>query len=127
MSVEKKDIESRADIEQMVKSFYAKVLADPLIAPFFTNVVNVDWDHHLPVMFIFWESILFDKPVYSGNPMMAHISLHQKSPMKPEHFQRWLLHFETNLREQFQGPVTERASQRAMSIAAVIQSKTTSI
>ena len=55
----KKDITSKADIEMLVNRFYDKVKVDDLIGYFFTKVVQVNWDKHLPVMYRFWDNALF--------------------------------------------------------------------
>lgn len=120
----KKDISTRADIELMVNSFYEKVNKDSLISPFFTEVVHVHWEQHLPRMYEFWESLLLDTNTFEGNPMQAHIRLNEKKHLEKEHFTRWLELFENNINELFQGEVTEKAKQRARSIAMVIELKT---
>ena len=120
---EKLDIQSRADIENMVNSFYQKVQQDNVISHFFNDVVKLDWSKHIPVMYDFWESILLDKHNYKGNPMPAHISLHEKSPMKKEHFDRWIQLFSSTVDELFQGEKAELAKTRALSIATVMQIK----
>ena len=118
------DIANRDDIEILIRAFYKKVLSDDLIAHFFTNVVQVDWEAHFPTMFDFWESIILENGAYKGNAMLPHLKLHAKSPLKKEHFDRWLELFTTTLQEHFSGPNAERAKQRAMSIAFTIQLKT---
>ncbi len=117
----KKDIENRDDIIRLVNAFYNKVRPDPAIGYFFSEVVNVDWEKHLPVMYNFWENIIFHVGSYSGNPMKHHLSLHQKSPMKKEHFNRWIQLFNETVDELFEGEKTEQAKQRALSIATVMQ------
>jgi hemoglobin len=119
----KKDIVNRSDIELLVNSFYDKVNRDPLIAFFFSEVVVVDWDKHLPVMYDFWENILFYTGKYEGNPMAKHKDIHQKCPMKMEHFQRWIFLFTETVDELFEGSISELAKQRATSIATVMQIK----
>ncbi|MDP3394165.1 group III truncated hemoglobin [Sediminibacterium sp.] len=119
----KKDITNRADIELLINSFYEKVKKDPLIAFFFTEIVPVNWAAHLPVMYGFWENILFYSGTYEGNPMAKHKDIHQKCPMKMEHFQRWTSLFTETVEELFEGEKAELAKQRAMSIATVMQIK----
>ena len=68
----KKDISNRADVELLVNSFYNKVREDELISFFFTKIVAVDWEKHLPVMYDFWDNILFYAGKYEGNPMAKH-------------------------------------------------------
>ncbi len=119
----KKDITNRADIELLINCFYDKVKKDPLIAFFFTEVVPVNWETHLPVMYGFWENIILFSGAYEGNPMAKHKTIHQKCPMKMEHFQRWTSLFTETVGELFEGDKAELAKQRAMSIATVMQIK----
>ena len=118
------DIQNRTDIERLIRAFYEKVLADDVIAHFFTEVVDVDWEAHFPTMFDFWESIVFENGTYKGNAMRPHLVIHQKEALKKEHFDRWLALFQQNMDEHFYGPNAERAKQRAISIATTIQFKT---
>lgn len=119
----KKDIETREDIELLVRRFYEKVVADPVIGHIFTDVAQVNWEKHLPVMFDFWENLLFFTGGYSGNPMQQHKALHGRFPLSEEHFKRWLSLFVSTADELFEGEKTELAKQRAMSIATMMQVK----
>jgi len=82
----KKDIEKREDIILLVNSFYDKVKANTTIGHIFSEVSNVNWEHHLPVMYDFWGGILLDERSYSGNPMAKHIALSRQYPLTAEHF-----------------------------------------
>jgi len=64
----KRDIEQRSDIELLVNSFYDKVKQDIIIGYIFNDVAKVHWEHHLPVMYNFWEGVIFNKNLYDGNP-----------------------------------------------------------
>jgi len=119
----KPDLDCRENIEIMIRLFYEKVNEDQQISRFFKEVVNVDWEKHLPVMYDFWESIILGHSTYSGNPMQVHAQLNDKSALKKEDFDRWLQIFELNLKENFAGKYTEIANQRAISIATVMQLK----
>lgn len=44
------DISSREDIQLLVDSFYKQVLKDEVIGHFFTTVVKMEWDIHIPIM-----------------------------------------------------------------------------
>ena len=114
------DIETRADIEQFIKAFYEKVKTDPVIGIIFTEIVQMDWDHHIPVIVDFWESILLDNPVYKRNAMVVHYDLHRKYPLQKEHFDAWLSIFNQTLDEMFSGPVTQLAKKRAGDIATLM-------
>jgi len=119
----KADIKDRSDIELLINTFYEKVKVDSSIGFFFTDVVKVNWDKHLPVMYDFWESVVFHTGIYDGNPMEKHIELNKKSPMKMEHFQRWMQLFNETVDELFAGAKADVIKQRAISIATVIQIK----
>ncbi|MBL7916240.1 MAG: group III truncated hemoglobin [Bacteroidia bacterium] len=119
----KPDIQNRQDISEIVHTFYDQVKIDKEIGFFFSEIIPVDWDHHLPIMIDFWENIVFNTGNYKGNPMPAHIALHQKSAMKPEHFNRWIELFTKTVDDLFEGKNATTIKQRAMSIATVMQIK----
>jgi hemoglobin len=121
--MKRKDIIQRKDIERLVNEFYERVKLDQTIGPIFTDVAHVNWDKHLPVMYDFWENIIFQTGNYTGNPMSAHFKIHEKHPFTKAHFTRWLAIFQETLNDCFQGPNTELARQRALSIATVIEIK----
>ena len=119
----KEDIENRHDIEQLIRAFYAKLTKDEVVSHFFTEVVAIDWEAHFPIMFDFWESVLFHKPTYRRNAMQIHLDLNAKSPLRPQHFERWLFLFEETVDERFSGETAHNAKIRARSIAAMMQIK----
>ncbi|HMH24040.1 MAG TPA: group III truncated hemoglobin [Puia sp.] len=123
MNPGKKDIENRNDVQLLIDSFYGKVRTDDTIGYIFNDVAKVDWEHHLPIMYDFWESVLFHKAEYKGNPMEVHRLLSQLTPLKPEHFERWKKLFIETIGEHFEGEKAEMARQRAVSIATMIQLK----
>lgn len=118
-----KDIQNRQDIERLIRAFYAKLTKDEIIGHFFTEVVPIDWEAHFPIMFDFWESVLFHKPTYRRNAMQIHLDLNAKEPLRPEHFERWLSLFEETVDEQFYGEMAHNAKTRARSIATMMQIK----
>lgn len=118
-----KDIENREDIQNLVDSFYEDVLKDDLIGHFFTEVVAVNWERHLPVMYDFWESVILSAGAYSGNPIIKHIDLHLKFSLKPKHFDRWLSLWANTVNRLFEGPMAESAVSKAKQLAQLIQLK----
>ena len=118
-----KDIENREDIELLVDSFYKKVVDDEVIGFIFNDVANIDWEKHMPIMYDFWETTLFHKAVYKGNPMQVHVDLTNKVALKKEHFDQWLSMFNATVNELFVGDKAELAKTRALSIATVMQIK----
>lgn len=118
-----KALENRKDIEFLVDRFYEKIVADDVVGHFFTTVVKVNWELHFPVMYSFWDSMLFGTKTYKGNPMAPHLDLTKKVPMKPEHFERWLGHWKTTINEHFIGAKADEAIQRAQQIAGLMEYK----
>lgn len=119
----KQDIQNRTDIENLVNQFYDQVKVDPEIGPFFSEVVAVNWEKHLPVMYAFWENILFYTGGYEGNPMRKHLSIHKMAPMNKADFDRWLQLFFGTVDSLFEGENAEAIKQRATSMATVMQLK----
>lgn len=109
----KREIETREDVEFLVDSFYTKVKKDELIGHFFTEVVELSWEKHIPVMINFWSTILLGDMSYKGNPMLPHIALDKKSQLNPIHFERWHQLFHKTLDENFKGKKVEKAKKRA--------------
>lgn len=109
----KQDLVNRKDIEKLVNTFYDKVKIDHKIGIFFSEVAQVNWEEHLPQMYDFWESILFSKNVFNGNPMRKHMELNAKQPLAIEHFDHWLQLFTSTTDEIFSGPNSEKIKQYA--------------
>ncbi len=116
----KRDISSREDIESFVKRFYERVKEDPSIGIIFTEVIPIDWDHHIPLITDFWETILLDNPVYRQNAMEKHFEINRVFPLRKEHFEAWLFNFTETIDEMFEGAITELAKKRARSIADIM-------
>lgn len=118
-----KDIEDRSDIDRLLNVFYRKLISDDKIGYFFTEVVQLDLQEHLPVIGDFWETTLFHKTIYKGNPMIVHQNLNLKSPLRKEHFDRWVHIFCETINNNFKGEKAELGKQRAISIATVMRIK----
>ena len=118
-----KDIENSQDIKLLVDEFYKEVVHDKLIGHFFTKVISLDLEIHLPVMYDFWETTLLWNIKYKGNPMVKHIELSRKESLKPEHFERWLSLWTTAVTENFEGTKADEAIQRAKLIAELMKFK----
>lgn len=119
----KKDIVTRKDIELLVDAFYAKIRKDELIGFIFTDIAKVNWEKHLPIMYSFFENMLFYTGSYTGNPMELHKHVNRLFPLTEAHFTRWNLLFKTSVDELFAGERAELAKQRAKSISTVMQIK----
>ncbi len=119
--MEKKDITSRDDLVKLLNAFYEKALHDEVIGHFFTTVIHLDLLHHIPVIADFWETVLLNGNSYKNNTMKIHMAINQLSPMEEKHFKRWLDIFNKTVNSLFEGEIAERAKQRALSIATVMQ------
>lgn len=117
------DIKNRDDIVTLVNTFYDEVRKDELLAPIFDERVKINWEKHLPVMYDFWENIVFYTGSYSGNPMDVHKQMHEKFSLSAGDFARWIQLFTSTVDSLFKGEHAELAKQRAISIATVMQLK----
>ena len=114
------DIANEQDVLRLVGSFYAAVRPDPVIGHFFSEL---DLDRHIPLIASFWCTVLLGARSYAGDPMTAHLRLHQRMPMQRTHFDRWLSIWERTVDALFRGPKADEARQRARTIAAVMAHK----
>jgi hemoglobin len=119
----KKDIENRNDIEALLNNFYEKVKPDPVIGYIFTDIIKVNWEKHLPVIYDFWESTVLQAGKYSGNPMQLHLRINEQVHLTAAHFKRWTDLFTETVDEMYEGGKAELAKQRALSIATIMQIK----
>lgn len=114
MSTVKLELDNRANINLLVKTFYNKVRQDELIGDFFNKTIN-DWPHHFEQLTDFWEGNLLMKPIFRGRPGAKHIMVDRNfdGAIERKHFNRWLeLWFET-LDEGFTGDNVDTAKQIA--------------
>lgn len=116
----KEDIRDTADIRLLIDRFYDKVRRDETIGYIFNDIARVDWPAHLPRMYSFWEMVVFQTGAFKGNPMDAHMRLHQKHELTPAHFEKWLQLFTDTVNELFQGEKAELAKKQAGSVAGVM-------
>ena len=109
----KKDITNRDDVFLLVSSFYKKVRNDATLAPFFSGIE--DWDEHLENLTTFWQSNLFLKTRYYGNPLEAHTKVDKEHghTISEYHFGIWLNLWYETIEELFQGETAENAKRRA--------------
>lgn len=119
----KTDIQNRVDIEQLLRVFYSHVFSDDLIGHFFTEVVPLDLDTHIPVISSFWESVVFSTHGYRKNVMEVHQHIHQLSAIKKEHLDRWVQMFVQTIDDLHAGSNAELMKQRARSIASLMDIK----
>ena len=115
------DLNCRANIESFVDRFYARLLADPQLAPIFLDVARIDLAVHLPNIKDYWCKLLLGESGYQRHTMEIHRRLHRKRPLLPEDFQRWLEIFTGTVDAYYEGERAERAKHLAATIAANMQ------
>ena len=115
-----RELKNRADLEYLIDTFYKKVIADEKIGYFFTEVLELDWQKHIPIMNDFWETVLFGGFKYKGNPMQVHMELSKKASLQPEHFKRWLHLWESTINENFNGDIAAKAIEKAQTVSQVM-------
>ena len=118
-----KDIETRADLEALLREFYERLLADETINYIFIDVAKMDLEEHLPIITNFWELSLFHTGDYRNNPMKIHMDLNKKEKLTEAHFSTWLDYFYSTVDSMFSGPNAEKIKTRALSIATVMKIK----
>lgn len=119
----KKNIQSRADIEVIIKDFYAKMLQDPIVGFIFVDVAKIDLDSHIPLIVDFWSDIIFKQladnkaKLYQGNVLKKHLEINQLVSLKAGHFTRWLYLFEQSIDTAFTGDNADLMKYRAHLVA----------
>ncbi len=117
--VVKKEIETIAEIRELVDTFYDNVRRDPLLGPVFEKRIGDSWDAHLGKMYRFWQTVLLQEHTYHGSPFSPHATM----PIGKEHFQRWLQLFQETLKDNFTGEKADEAQWRAEKMAQMFQLK----
>lgn len=112
----KHDIRNREDIELLVRKFYDTLLTNESIKPVFDNL---NFEKHIPHIVSFWAFVLLDEAGYNTNVFDKHVNL----PIKEEHFDIWLTHFERTINDLFEGEKAELAKLRAQTIAFTFKAK----
>jgi hemoglobin len=74
-----------ASIAVLVRAFYEKARADPVLGPVFEAAVD-DWEAHFAQLTRFWSSVMLTSGTYKGDPVGAH----RPHPIEPGFFARWL-------------------------------------
>ncbi len=119
----KQEIKQRKDISKLVHSFYAKAIHDQTIGMFFTNVINLDMEQHLPTIIDFWESVLLGTGSYKGNPIKKHLRISEINPLQAKHFKQWIALWNETVDELFTGEKAEEAKKKATLMSELMQYK----
>lgn len=118
-----KDIQNQADLHVLVTQFYQKLLNDNKISYFFTDVVKIQLEEHLPILVTFWSQVILGTGGYTNNLTQIHLNIHQKERLTPKLFKIWLNHFYKTVDENFKGINAEKIKTQALNLATVMQIK----
>ena len=107
------------NIRTLVMTFYAKIIKDDIVGPFFIaklgdDMNNEHWQTHLETIVGFWTSLAFGTPKYSGNLFLPHTQL---GDLKRETFEQWLKLFAETLDEVYIDAIAEHFKERSRIIA----------
>jgi hemoglobin len=111
------DIATSDDITALVVDFYERAFADDLLGPVFVDVARLDLAAHLPVICSFWETVVLRAGTYRRNALQVHVDLHERFPLTPEHFGRWLELWASTVDDHYAGEKAEFAKTQATRIA----------
>jgi hemoglobin len=115
-----RDLETRAEIHDLVIDFYREVALDDLLGPVFGEVAEVDWAIHIPRLIDYWSQVLLGQPGYDGAILAAHRYVHGLEPLRVDLFERWYRLFAASVDGGWKGPQAERAKAHAARTAAIL-------
>ena len=109
------DTVDRAKIEQMVREFYAVVLKDEILSPFFIKALGDDlesgkWHEHLNTLANFWMLMMVGWKNYRGDPFPPHAFL---GLTNRDVFERWLKLFKETVDEMFISEISDKFYKKA--------------
>jgi hemoglobin len=111
------DITGRPEIEQLVRTFYGRAMADELLGPIFVDVAHLDLEAHVPEISSFWETILLGAKTYRSSAFEPHQRLNAKVTLEHRHFERWLQLWFGTVDDLFAGETANAAKVHALRVA----------
>jgi hemoglobin len=117
---ERRDLDTRSQIHNLVVDFYREVVFDDLLGPVFGEVVEVDWSMHIPKLIDYWCRVLLGEPVYDGYMLAPHQHVHELEALRAELFDRWYSLFVQSVDDGWHGPLAEKAKAHAARMAGTL-------
>ena len=117
------DIASDHDVRMLVGHFYTRIREDAELGPIFNDVSTIDWVDHIPTMCEFWETVLFHRTGYKGDPASSHVQLDRLMfsshgmGLRTKDFERWVAMFHETIDTLYSGPRAELAKRSASRMA----------
>ena len=109
------DTVERVSLEPMVRDFYAMLVKDDLVGPYFTRALGEDlkndkWYEHYRTLDSFWLMLMTGEAGYMGDPFGPHAFLPNLSP---EVFERWLKLFNEHIRKYYTTEISDKFYKKA--------------
>lgn len=109
----------RASVEKMVRSFYAMLIKDDLVGPFFAKALGDDlkndkWYEHFRTLDNFWLMMMTGEKGYMGDPFLPHVFI---GKLTEETFARWLELFSKHVHSQFIPEIADKFDKKAEILA----------
>ena len=112
-----RDIQTYEDMLHIVTAFYEKLMVDPIIGFFFTDVARIDLPEHLPKVAHFWAFQVLGEKGYRADVFNVHLQLHNQSAMTEDHFHRRVFLLVNTIDRLYAGPNAELMKWKAEAIA----------
>lgn len=115
------ELKNRDNINFLVRTFYTKVRKDEILGPIFNGIIT-DWEGHFELLTDLWETQLFLKRNYHGNPVTAHqeVDVTMNHSITSEHFGLWLNLWFATIDELFVGEMAWIAKNRAQKMSTML-------
>jgi hemoglobin len=112
-AAQRQDLNSRAQIHDLVVRFYREIVFDDLLEPVFAEVAEVDWSLHIPKLIDYWCRVILRQPGYDGYILEAHQHVHELEALEVEHFDRWYGLWTQTIDAHWAGPLANVAKEHA--------------
>ena len=116
MAYETVDVEN---IQIMVRDFYAIILKDDVLGPFFIKALGADlekgkWPEHFQTLYDFWTLMMIGRPGYNGDPFPPHAFLGR---LTRENFEHWLALFDDVVHRLYKQEIGDKFYKKATILA----------
>jgi len=110
---------NRANVEKMVRTFYAMLIKDDLVGPFFIKTLGSDlnndkWQEHYKTLDNFWLMLMTGEKGYKADPFLPHVHIGQ---LYEETFVRWLELFNKHVHQQYTPEIAKKFNKKAEILA----------
>jgi hemoglobin len=113
-----RDLDTEAEIVEMVTRQYVDVVQDDLLQPYFNFGPGfIDWQSHITTVADYWCHVLLYAPGYEIDVIENHRHLHDRAAFTPALLERWLQIFHETVDGGWAGQAATTANQRATGMA----------